>query len=332
MAVLPFELRKRDVFVRREAKTDPKFGHSPEERSTEEIIDYGIVNIDKPKGPTSHQVSAYIQQILGLKKAGHSGTLDPGVTGVLPVALGRGTKVIQAIITAGKEYVCIMHLHKDADEKKIREVFEKFTTKIKQLPPVKSAVKRQMRERTIYYTNILEIKDRDVLFVVGCQAGTYIRKLCHDIGGDLGTGAHMAELRRTKVASFNEETLATLHDLKDAFVLYKEEGNDKLLRKCILPVESGVNHLPKVWILDSTVNSLAHGTDLAIPGISKLEHIEPDQLVAVMTLKEELVALGRAKLATKHILEQEKGIAVAIEKVFMMPGIYPQIKKPDNKS
>jgi len=329
---LPFETKKKDVFVKREAKTDPKFGCRPEERSIEEIINYGIVNIDKPKGPTSHQVSAYVQQILGLKKAGHSGTLDPGVTGVLPVALGRGTKVIQAIITAGKEYVCIMHLHKDVDEKKIRRVFEKFTTKIKQLPPVKSAVKRQWREREIYYMKILEIKEKDVLFVVGCQAGTYIRKLCFDMGKELGTGAHMAELRRTKVANFNEETLITLHDLKDAFVVYKEEKNDKLLKKCILPVESGVSHLPKVWVLDSTVNSLSHGTDLAIPGISKLEHIEPDQLVAVMTLKEELVALGRSKLATKHILENEKGIAVAIEKVFIMPGVYPQIKKTDSKS
>ncbi|MEM3127119.1 MAG: RNA-guided pseudouridylation complex pseudouridine synthase subunit Cbf5 [Candidatus Woesearchaeota archaeon] len=330
--LLPFEKRSNELFVKREAKTDSKFGCKPEERPTEEIINYGIVNIDKPKGPTSHQVSAYVQQILGIDKSGHSGTLDPQVSGVLPIALGRGTKVIQAMISAGKEYICIMHLHKDVPEGKIRDIFSKFTTKIMQLPPVKSAVKRQMREREIYYMKIIEIKEKDVLFVVGCQAGTYIRKLCHDVGKELGVGAHMVELRRTKAASFDEKTLVTLQDLKDAFVVYKEEGKDIFLRKCILPVEYGVSHLPKIWILDSTVNSLTHGTDLAIPGISKLEKIEKEQLVAVMTLKNELVAIGKAMLSTKEILEMEKGIAVSVEKVFMEPGIYPKIRKlTDNK-
>ena len=328
MGALPFELRKREVFVKREAKTDSKFGCKPEDRSTEEIIDFGTLNIDKPKGPTSHQVSAYVQQILEIKKSGHSGTLDPQVTGVLPVALGRGTKVIQAMISAGKEYVCIMHLHKDVDEKQIREVFSKFTTKITQMPPVKSAVKREWREREVYYMNILEVKGKDVLFVVGCQAGTYIRKLCHDMGRDLKVGAHMAELRRSKAGPFDEtRNLITLHDLKDAFAVYKEEGKDTLLRKLILPVERGVDNLPKVWILDSTVNSLSHGTDLAIPGISKLEEFEKEEMVAVMTLKEELVALGKANMDTKEIMSKEKGIAVLIEKVFILPGAYPKIAK-----
>ena len=175
---LPFETKKRSVLVRKPAQTSDKFGKSPEKRTVEELIKFGVVNIDKPAGPTSHQVSAYVQKILGIKKSGHSGTLDPNVTGVLPVALGKSTKVIQTLLTAGKEYVCIMHIHKPVPEYELFRALDKFTGKINQLPPIKSSVKRQWRERTIYYIDVLEIQGQDVLFTVGCQAGTYIRKLC----------------------------------------------------------------------------------------------------------------------------------------------------------
>src|SRR3989338_9748993 len=164
---LPFERIKRKILVKKEAKTDEKYGCRPEERKTEEIINYGVVNVDKPKGPTSHQVSDYVQRILGLKKAGHSGTLDPRVTGVLPIALGSSTKAVQALLTAGKEYICIMHLHTDLPEEKVRKACNSFIGRIKQMPPLRSSVKRQQRYRKIYYLDILEIQGRDVLFRVG---------------------------------------------------------------------------------------------------------------------------------------------------------------------
>ncbi len=175
---LPFEKIERKLIIRKKAVTSAKFGKFPQHRSVEEHINLGIVNIDKPAGPTSHQVSAYVKKILNIKKSGHSGTLDPSVTGVLPVGLQKSTKIIQTLLKAGKEYVCVMHLHKPIPEYKLYQVFEKFTGRIKQLPPIKSSVKRQLRERTIYYIKILEVQDQDVLFQVGCQAGTYIRKLC----------------------------------------------------------------------------------------------------------------------------------------------------------
>ena len=321
--LLPFERIERKIIVRQEAETDEKYGCRPEERKTEEIINYGIVNIDKPKGPTSHQVSDFVQKILHINKSGHSGTLDPAVTGVLPVALGRATRIVQTLLTAGKEYVAIMHLHKKVEEDKLRDTIEKkFTGKIQQLPPLKSSVKRQLRTRTVYYFEILEIDDKDVLFKVGTEAGTYIRKLIHDIGKNLGIGAHMAKLRRTKAGPFDETTLVNLHELGDAFYFWKEENNEKFLRKIIQPVENGVNHLRKVWVFDSTVESLCHGIDLKIPGISKLSsNIIKDETVAVMTLKNELIALGVAKLNSEEMMG-EKGIAVQIEKVFMQPGVY----------
>jgi len=320
---LPFEKVKSKVVTRKESETNPKLGCKPEKRPTEEIIKYGVVNIDKPKGPTSHQVSDFVQKILKISKSGHSGTLDPAVTGVLPIALDRSTRIVQTLLVAGKEYVGIMHLHKEVPEEKLRKMCKAFTGKIKQLPPIRSAVKRQLRTRTIYYLDILEIDGKDVLFRVGTQAGTYIRKLFFDIGKKLGCGAHMSELRRTKAGPFDESTLFTLQDLTDAFWYYKNENNDKFIRKIIQPVENAVSHLKKIWVLDSTVGSLCHGIDLKIPGISKLDDgIQKNDTTAIMTSKDELIALGTAVSTSKQMLEDKKGVAAKTNKVFMNANTY----------
>jgi H/ACA ribonucleoprotein complex subunit 4 len=324
---LPFEKIERSIIELKKAKTDPKFGQDPESRPIETLLDYGIICINKPKGPTSHQVSAYTKKILGLKKSGHSGTLDPKVTGVLPVALGRGTRIVQALLPSGKEYICIMHLHEVVDEQRVRDVMAGFVGKIKQLPPIKSSVKRQWRYRKIYYLQILEINEKDVLFRVGCQAGTYIRKLCHDIGEKLSIGAHMAELVRTKAGPFNDSEMYTLQELRDA-VEFTKEGDETFIRKVIKPIEHAVSHMSKVWILDSAIEAICHGTDLAAPGIVKIESdIQIDEDIAVMSLKDELVALGKIKMIPKDLKTSDKGIAVKIEKVFMLPGTYPKFKK-----
>jgi len=323
---LPFENIKREVLIKKKSRTNPDYGSDPDLLPMEKLINYGIINLDKPAGPTSHQCSAYVQKILHIKKSGHSGTLDPNVTGLLPTALGRATRIVQTLLKAGKEYIAVMHLHKPVPGGKIKSVLKQFTGKIKQLPPIISAVKRQVREKEIYYLEMLEMDKQDILLKIGCEAGTYARKLIHDMGQKLGCGAHMAELRRTKVACFNEKTnLVTLYDLADAYHFWKNENNEKYLRYCIQPIENAIKHLPKIWILDSTVNALCHGIDLAIPGISKLESgIKEKDLVAVMTLKNELVALGTSKIESKEIIQKEKGIAVKIKKVFMLPDVYPR--------
>ncbi len=322
--LLPFERFEREVVVKREAESSSAYGLIPEDRSVDELTGFGIINLDKPSGPSSHQVSAYVKQILGISKSGHSGTLDPKVTGVLPVALGKGTRVVEVLLTAGKEYVCLMQLHRDVDEQKIRQVCSDFVGKIKQLPPVKSSVVRKIRERSIYYLDILDIDGRYVLFRVGCQAGTYIRKLVSDIGEKIG-GAHMLELRRTKAGPFREENSFTLHDVIDAYKYYKEEGNEKYIRKVIQPIEAAVAHLPKVWILDNAVDSLCHGTSLKMPGISKFErHIRKDDIVAVMTLKGELVCYGKAAADSSKMEKSQMGVSVKPDAVFMNTGTYPK--------
>lgn len=322
---LPFEEIKRKIITRKRFVTSDKYGLEPEKRPVEELINYGIINVDKPRGPTSHQVSSYVQKILGINKSGHSGTLDPHVTGVLPVALGRGAKVVQLLLTAGKEYVGVMHLHKDVAEGKLKNVVAEFVGKIKQLPPVRSAVKREVRERNVYYFNILEIEGKDVLFQVGCQAGTYIRKLVSDIGKKIG-GAHMSELRRIKAGPLDESTLATLHDVMDAYYYYRQEKNEKSIRKIIQPIENGVKHLPKIFVADSAVDTLCHGANLHVPGIAKLESgIKKEDVVVIMTLKGELICYGKAKMTSQKMLGA-KGLAVLTEKVFMLPGTYPRVE------
>jgi H/ACA ribonucleoprotein complex subunit 4 len=329
--LLPFEKARREIIVKKSSETSDKYGCSPEKRPISEYINLGIINIDKPKGPTSHQVSAYVQKIMNVDKGGHSGTLDPKVTGVLPVAIGKATRIVQALLVAGKEYICLMHLHKEVPDEQIRKVMKEFTGKITQLPPLKSAVKRQWRERSVYYIEIPEIVGKDVLFLIGCQAGTYIRKICHDIGVAMKTGAHMAELRRTKAGPFDESSIVTLQDLTDAYWYYKNEGNEKYLRHVVQPVENAVRHLHKVWVFDTTVNAVCHGADLAVPGISKLNSgIEPEDIVAIMTLKDELVALGEARVTSKDIMQYDRGIAVKTRKVFLEPGTYPKVQRKEN--
>jgi H/ACA ribonucleoprotein complex subunit 4 len=322
---LPFEDIKLNVLVKKVSISSSKYGCKPSDRKAEELINYGVTNINKPKGPTSHEVSAFVQRILNIKKSGHSGTLDPRVTGVLPVALSRATKVVQYLLTAGKEYVAVMHLHKEISEDDLNKVIDQFTGTINQLPPIKSAVKRQIRPRTIYYIEIMEIDGKDVLMRIGCQAGTYIRKLLHDIGQTIGCGAHMAELIRTKAAGFNDKEMWTLQDLTDAYAYYKN-GNDKFLRKVILPIEEAVSHLKKVWVCDSAINSICHGANLKAPGVSKLnDKIKIGEEIAIFSLKDELVAVGTAKMNSKLVMKKEKGIVVKVHQVFMIPGTYPKM-------
>ncbi|MCG2718855.1 MAG: RNA-guided pseudouridylation complex pseudouridine synthase subunit Cbf5 [Nanoarchaeota archaeon] len=329
---LPFEKIEREIMVKRESETDKRYGKKPEERTVKELLDYGAINLNKPEGPTSHQVSDYMQRILGLKKAGHSGTLDPGVTGVLPIALGRSTKIVQTLLKSGKEYVCLMHLHKELTQSKIQKSVKSFVGKIKQKPPVRSAVKRELREREVYYLNIHEIDGKEVLFKIGCQAGTYIRKIAHDWGKKLGVGAHMAQLVRTKAGPFNDEDWVTFHDIKDAYEVYKE-GNEEPLKKLIHPIEDAVEHLPMIWVVDTAVDTLCHGADLSTPGISKLhDKIKKDDMVAIMTLKGELIGLGDSLMTSKEMMKEEKGIAVKTKKILMEPGIYPKFTKNKDQS
>jgi H/ACA ribonucleoprotein complex subunit 4 len=325
MNLLPSE-KKRESLVKSEDTTDERSGKKPEERPIEEYIRRGVINLDKPAGPTSHEVTSWVKKILNLNKAGHSGTLDPNVTGLIPVMLGDATKAVDALLTAGKEYVCLMKLHTAVPEKEIKRVFSEFTGEIYQKPSIKSAVKRETRIRTIYYLELLEMEDNNVLFKVGCEAGTYIRKLCHDMGLALGAGAHMQELRRTKTGPFREdEILITLHDLQDAYIAWQENGNEQFLRKVVKPMEFALSHLPKIVIRDNAVDAICHGAALAAPGVLSVESgIEKGDPVAIFTLKGEAVSFGKAQMKSSEILKAATGIVASTDRVLMEAGTYPK--------
>ncbi|MBP2044924.1 RNA-guided pseudouridylation complex pseudouridine synthase subunit Cbf5 [Methanobacterium aggregans] len=318
-----------DFLIKAEGETDPEYGCQPEARPITEHIRKGVINLDKPMGPTSHEIDSWVKRILHVEKTGHGGTLDPKVTGVLPIGIDHATRVIQMLLGAPKEYVCLMRLHDSVAEKKVQDIFAEFTGKIFQMPPIKSAVKRELRVRRIYNVNILEMEDQDVLFRVKCEGGTYIRKYCHDIGEALGCGAHMAELRRTVSGPFHEdETLKTLHDLTDAYHAWTEDEDESQLRECILPMERAVDHLPKIIVRDSTVDAICHGADLAAGGIMELSpNIDRGNTVAILTIKGELVAAGETLKTSGEILNEKKGIMVNIKKVFMEPETYPKMWK-----
>ncbi len=318
--------KERKLVSRAEDTTNPAYGIAPQDRSLQDLLKSGIINIDKPPGPTSHEVVSWVKRILGVDRAGHSGTLDPKVTGCLPVMLENGTKIAKSLLTAGKEYICIMRLHKEIEEEKIRAACAEFVGPIYQRPPLRSSVKRRLRIRKIYYLDILEIEGQNVLFRTGCEAGTYIRKLVYDCGEVLGCGANMAELRRSRSGPFREdEKLATLHDLIDAYYFWKEDGDSRLLSRYLRPLENGVRHLPKIIIRDSAVSALCHGANLAAAGVLQLHSdIKRDDIVAIMTLKGELVATGVAQQSAEVITDAKSGIVVDISRVIMAPGVYPK--------
>lgn len=217
-----------------------KLDHSKLSKQMRYLLDFGIIVIDKPVNLTSHQTADEVKKILSLEKTGHSGTLDPKVTGVLPVALNKATRIMEILLKSNKAYIALMHFHSPVDKDKVELILkEKFLGTITQLPPVRCAVKRQLRDRHIYSIKILEISEdnKDYLIEVYCEAGTYIRKLIHDIGLFLDVGAHMQELRRIKSSHFTEKDLVTLQELEDA-VFLANNGDEKELFKIIKDLSS----------------------------------------------------------------------------------------------
>ncbi|AGK60138.1 tRNA pseudouridine synthase B [Archaeoglobus sulfaticallidus PM70-1] len=303
-------------------------GAIPTKDPIQDYIRNGVVCIDKPSGPTSHEVVVWVRKILEVSRTGHAGTLDPKVTGVLPVFIENATKLVRFLQTSGKEYVALMRLHGDASEKRIREAFNLFKGKIYQRPPLKSAVKKVLRIREIYESEILEVDGRDVLFRVRTEAGTYIRKLCTDIGEVIGTGAHMQELRRTKTGLFDENSAFTLHDLLDAYVIYKETGEERYLREIIKPMEIAVKDMKKVVVKDTAVSAICYGADLSARGICYIEKgIKAGDDVAIFTLKNEVVAIGKALADSERMLNAKSGIMVETERVIMDRDMYPRFWK-----
>lgn len=306
--------------------TNDQFGVYFNKRTIKDLLNYGLILLDKPPGPTSHEAVAWAKRILKLPKIGHSGTLDPQVSGILPLGLGEATKALGVLLLGPKEYYGLGRLHSLPSKEKLDDVLNQFHGEIFQKPPQRSAVLRKTRTRTIYELELIEQKERLLLLRVLCEAGTYIRKLFYDIGEILGPGATMVELRRSRVHQFNESNrLVTLHELADAYAQWEEKQDDSKLYKLIIPIEFALTEIKSVVIRDSAVDALCHGAQLAIPGILQISpNLSKGDLVGVYTQKGEVVALAEALLSENEIKDATKGYAFTTNRIIMAPNTYPK--------
>ncbi|MFB5647472.1 MAG: RNA-guided pseudouridylation complex pseudouridine synthase subunit Cbf5 [Candidatus Nitrosomaritimum yanchengensis] len=306
--------------------TDNAYGTYYDKRSIEQLLQYGLIILDKPPGPTSHETVAWTKRLLKIPKIGHSGTLDPQVSGVLPLGLGEATKALGVLLYGPKEYHALGRIHSLPSKEKLNEIIHLFTGEIFQKPPQRSAVVRQTRTRTIHEFEVIEQKERLLLTRILCESGTYIRKLYYDMGEVLGPGATMIELRRTRVDQFREsDGLITLHELANAFSIWEEKKDETKLKKMIKPIEYALSEIKSVVVRDSAVDAMCHGAQLAIPGILQISpHLKKGDVVAIYTQKGEVVALAESSMSENEIKDATKGYAFETKRIIMAPDTYPR--------
>ena len=288
-----------------------------------------IVNLFKPVGPTSFDMVCSVRKILGVKKAGHIGTLDPAAEGVLPICLNRSTRIIQFLSPLQKTYRATLELGSETDtqdatgrkistkdpslvnETKIKQVFQTFLGEKDQIPPMYSAKKkngiplyklarnginiaRDPVKVTIYSIDFIKKEKNQVLFEVRCSAGTYIRTLSHDIGKKLGCYAHMVRLTRTKVGLFGLGRTLTLEELKVAY----EEGS---LPEKLLPLEEALNFLPAIRVKEEYLESVSHGVALSKCFLETIpDRFEPGHYFRVFGNNDKIVAV------VEPVVDQDK--------------------------
>ncbi|KAL5055678.1 hypothetical protein RYX36_036360 [Vicia faba] len=304
-------------------------GHSPLKRPLNDYLKYGVLNLDKPANPSSHEVVAWIKRILRVEKTGHSGTLDPKVTGNLIVCIDRATRLVKSQQGAGKEYVCIARLHSAVpDVAKVARALETLTGAVFQRPPLISAVKRQLRIRTVYESKMLEYDaDRHlVVFWISCEAGTYVRTMCVHLGLLLGVGSHMQELRRVRSGIMGEkDNMVSMHDVMDAQWVYDNNRDETYLRRVVMPLEVLLTSYKRLVVKDSAVNAICYGAKLMIPGLLRFENdIDAGEEVVLMTTKGEAIALGIAEMTTAVMASCDHGVVAKIKRVVMDRDTYPR--------
>jgi H/ACA ribonucleoprotein complex subunit 4 len=284
----------------------------PQEGKPAGLFDDAVVIIDKPPGMTSHEVTTYVRKITGASRSGHAGTLDPDVSGVLPVALGRATKLLRYIAGKEKTYVGIVKFRNIPGKDDVESLFRRFTGELIQTPPKISAVRKVPRKRTVYTLRLIELDGRLALFETRVDAGTYIRTLCQDMGKTCG-GARMEELRRTAVGGIGEKEAHTMTDLVDAVWLMRKRGDESALRKMLLRPESLIG-FPKASIKESAVRSILTGAQVMVPALEKIGEVKRGERVAVYC-GGRFVGIGIMQIDGSDLQSKTRGLAIRMERV-----------------
>ena len=326
----PLLLKNFDKLLVRSYKYTPiNAGSSPTQRPLEEHLKYGVINLDKPANPSSHEIVAWIKKILEVEKTGHSGTLDPKVTGCLIVCLNRATRLVKAQQSAGKEYVGIVKFHNPIEDKsQVEDCLKRLQGACFQRPPLISSVKRELRVRTIYDYKLIEFdKEKNMaIFWISCEAGTYVRTMCVHMGLLAKTGGHMQELRRVRSGILKEdESMVTMHDVLDAQYVYKQTKNEDYLRRVVRPLEILLTNYPRIVIKDSAVNAICYGAKLTVPGVLRFEaNIENGKEIVLITTKGEAVAIAIAEMTSSVLASCDHGIVCKTKRVIMDRETYPR--------
>ncbi|KAK2024999.1 trub family pseudouridylate synthase [Colletotrichum somersetense] len=327
----PLLLKNYDKLLVRTGHFTPiPAGCSPLKRDIKSYISSGVINLDKPSNPSSHEVVAWVKRMLRVEKTGHSGTLDPKVTGCLIVCIDRATRLVKSQQSAGKEYVAVIRLHDKLPGGQVQfaRALETLTGALFQRPPLISAVKRQLRIRTIHESKLIEFdNDRHLgVFWVSCEAGTYIRTLCVHLGLLLGVGGHMQELRRVRSGAMDEtKGMVTLHDVLDAQWTMDNTRDESYLRKVISPLETLLTGYKRIVVKDSAVNAVCYGAKLMLPGLLRYEsEIEVHDEVVLMTTKGEAIALAIAQMSTVEMSTCDHGVVAKVKRCIMERDLYPR--------
>jgi len=286
-----------------------------------------FVLVDKPRGPSSHQVTAWARDLLGVPEAGHAGTLDPNVSGVLWVGLGPALRLVPLVLEFPKTYVGVGVLHGDPTPARLREVLSEFTGPVYQTPPVRSAVKRERRVRTIHELELLEQDGHRFLFRTVADSGTYVRTLAVDVGDALGVGAHLEELRRTATGPFDEQAAVPLAALADARAA-ASAGDPAALLRLLHPIEEVWKEFPALTLKDAAASAVVHGAPLAPGGVSSVSRVfAKGDRVVLLHRTGEFLATGVALRSADEPRREGAGWVVGSTKVFADPKRFPPLWK-----
>tara|TARA_B100000945_G_scaffold313309_1_gene309212 strand:+ start:88 stop:1068 length:981 start_codon:yes stop_codon:yes gene_type:complete len=309
------------------AVSNPSFGTRPSKRPLEDLIRCGFILVDKPPGPSSHQLAAWVRSMLGIKRIGHGGTLDPFATGLLTLLCGRSTKITADLLKKPKRYVAVLRFKDPIQDEQFSEIIRNLIGDIFNVPPKESAVKVQVRSRNISESTLIQSDDggRIHLISISCEAGTYIRTLVKDIGLISGNPCQLLELHRTGSGSLEDSMACTMHQLSDAIFLWREHDDDKALIRLISPIERILDDLPRLVIKDGAVGAISHGAPLARPGIVSMSPgVKSGSRVLLSSLKDEAVAIAELSVDSDEIPKMKSGQVATPNNVIMEPGIYPQ--------
>jgi len=309
------------------AKTNQSFGSTPSQRPLEELMECGVILIDKPSGPSSHQLAAWARSLLGIKRIGHGGTLDPFATGLLTLLCGRATKITGEILKKPKSYVAVLRFKNPILKGDLSDLVNKMQGDVYNVPPKESAVKIQVRSRKISKTELIQSEEGDRVHLVSidCEAGTYIRTLVRDLGLLTGNDCELLELHRSMTGSLDDQMACTMQQLADAVFLWREHDDPRGIKRLLSPVEAVLGEIPNLVIKDGAVAALSHGAPLARPGlVSVPKGLIAGSRILISSLKGEAVAIAELTVGTDSIPAMKSGQIATPRTVIMQPGAYPQ--------